>query len=146
MYTTIKTFGNDRGFSCAFRQPLAQSHCHLVHGYSLGFRFTVEAQELDTNNWCYDYGNFKVIKKFLEDNFDHTTAVADTDTHIDWFRQAHLKGILNLKTFPAVGCEKFAEFVYEFAAKYINEQTMGRAKLKSVEVFEHGSNSAIYTG
>ena len=32
-HKSTKTYGNDRGFSCAFRQALADSHCSLIHGY-----------------------------------------------------------------------------------------------------------------
>lgn len=42
-YYSTKTFGNDRGLSCAFRQWRATSHCNQVHGYSLGFRFIFES-------------------------------------------------------------------------------------------------------
>ena len=42
-----------------------------------------------------------------------------------------------------VGCEKFAEHVYNYVAPIIDEDTGGRVRLSSVEVFEHGSNSAI---
>ena len=43
-----------------------------------------------------------------------------------------------------VGCEKFAEHTYNFVAPKVKEQTQDRVYLKSVEVFEHGANSAIY--
>ena len=70
-HQSTKTYGTDRGFSCAFRQPKAtHSHCSLIHGYSLGFKFTFEADYLDDKNWVYDFGNCKWIKKYLEDNFD----------------------------------------------------------------------------
>ena len=44
-----------------------------------------------------------------------------------------------------VGCEKFAEHVYKFVAPEVSKQTEKRVRLKSVEVFEHGANSAIYS-
>ncbi len=70
-YRVTKTYGNERGLSCAFRQWRADSHCRLIHGYSLGFRFTFEARKLDERNWVYDFGDMGFIKDFLEDNFDH---------------------------------------------------------------------------
>ena len=36
-YQVIKTYGNETGHSCAFRQWRAESHCNLIHGYGLGF-------------------------------------------------------------------------------------------------------------
>ena len=39
-YFSTKTYGHERGLSCAFRQPLAlHSHCSLLHGYALSFSF-----------------------------------------------------------------------------------------------------------
>lgn len=32
LYQSTKTYGHDRGFSCAFRQWRADSHCRLIHG------------------------------------------------------------------------------------------------------------------
>ena len=49
-YRVTKTYGNERGLSCAFRQWKAESHCRLIHGYSLGFRFVFEAETLDHRN------------------------------------------------------------------------------------------------
>ena len=78
-YRVIKTYGNERGLSCAFRQWRADSHCRLIHGYSLGFRFTFEAKTLDDKNWVYDFGDMGFVKEFLEDNFDHILMVAFDD-------------------------------------------------------------------
>ena len=46
-YQSTKTYGNDRGFSCAFRQWSADSHCNLIHGYALQFEFLFGGEELD---------------------------------------------------------------------------------------------------
>ena len=64
-YRVTKTYGNERGLSCAFRQWRADSHCNLIHGYSLGFRFVFEAAQLDDRNWVYDFGNLGFVKEFL---------------------------------------------------------------------------------
>ena len=112
-YYSTKTFGNDRGLSCAFRQWRATSHCNQVHGYSLGFRFIFEADTLDDRNWVYDFGNTKWIKVYLEEAFDHTTAVAADDPHLNLFRAMDDAGVLTLRIFSAVGCEKFAEIVIQ---------------------------------
>ena len=64
-FYSTKNYGNDRGLSCSFRQWRAtHSHCSLIHGYSLGFRFVFEADTLDDKNWVYDFGNTKWIKAF----------------------------------------------------------------------------------
>jgi 6-pyruvoyltetrahydropterin/6-carboxytetrahydropterin synthase len=145
-YYSTKTFGNDRGFSCAFRQWRASSHCNQVHGYSLGFRFVFEADELDHRSWVYDFGNTAWIKSYLEELFDHTTVVADDDPLMDHFKKLDAAGGCTLRILHSVGCERFAETVYADIAPQIADETRGRVRLKSVEVFEHGANSAIYEG
>jgi 6-pyruvoyltetrahydropterin/6-carboxytetrahydropterin synthase len=145
-YYSTKTFGNDRGFSCAFRQWRAESHCNQVHGYSLGFRFIFEADVLDERNWVFDFGDTKWIKSYLEEAFDHTMAVAFDDPLIEMFRQLDKQGGCTLRIMSSVGCEAFAEMVYVDIAPTVKTMTNGRVRLKSVEVFEHGANSAIYEG
>ena len=144
MYRSTKTYGNDRGLSCAFRQWRADSHCNLIHGYSLGFRFTFEAATLDERNWVYDFGECKWIKKYLDEIFDHTLAIAEDDPELNTFKTLHGKGLANLFTFKGVGCEKFAEHVYNYVSSKVYNDTDGRVSVYSVEVFEHGANSAIY--
>lgn len=145
-YYSTKTFGNDRGFSCAFRQWRAESHCNQMHGYSLGFRFLFEANELDHRSWVYDFGNTKWIKNYLEELFDHTTVISDDDPLKEHFVQLDAAGGCTLRILHSVGCERFAETVYMDIAPQVFDQTKGRVRLKSVEVFEHGANSAIYEG
>ena len=144
-HQSTKTYGTDRGFSCAFRQPKAtHSHCSLIHGYSLGFKFTFEPDYLDDKNWVYDFGNCKWIKKYLEDNFDHTLAVDMNDPLLADLKQLEGKGLAKVVEMNGVGCEKFAEHVFNYVAPQVSNETAKRVKLASVEVFEHGSNSAVY--
>ncbi len=142
-YQSTKTYGNDRGFSCAFRQWSADSHCNLIHGYSLGFKFIFEAEELDERNWVYDFGNCKWIKEWIEDTFDHKTAVDINDPYIETFRELNKAGLIDLREMDGAGCEKFAEHTFSFVAPKVLEGTGGRVRLKSVEVFEHGAKSAV---
>ena len=144
-YYTIKTFGNDRGLSCAFRQWRAvHSHCSKIHGYSIGVEFTLSSETLDEKNWCYDYGNFKWVKQLLEDTFDHKTIISSDDPFRKRFEELEKAGVMDLVILPAVGCEKFAEFLFKEISPVIEKETSGRVKLDSVKVFEHGSNAATY--
>ena len=143
MYRSIKTYGNDRGLSCAFRQWRADSHCNLIHGYSLGFRITFEAAELDERNWVYDFGECKWIKKYLDEIFDHTLAIAEDDPELKVFKGLEKFDLANVVVMKGVGCEKFAEHVYDYISSKVYSDTKGRVSVYSVEVFEHGANSAI---
>ncbi|AZF88121.1 queuosine biosynthesis protein [Microcystis phage Me-ZS1] len=144
-YYSTKTFGHDVGLSCAFRQWRAHSHCRLIHGYSLRFDFVFAADELDVRNWVVDFGGMKHLKGILEDNFDHTTIVAEDDPEIEWFREANRRGILRLVEMPRVGCESVAEFVFDVTEQWLKDAGYGdRVKLVEVRVHEHGANSAFY--
>jgi|TARA_B110000438_G_C15163439_1_gene372782 6-pyruvoyltetrahydropterin/6-carboxytetrahydropterin synthase len=143
-FQVIKTFGSERGFSCAFRQWRADSNCKLIHGYSLGFKFTLEASELDEKSWVYDFGGFSKIQQWIKDHFDHTLVIAKDDPKFQELKNLDNDlGIAKVIEMNDVGCEKFAEVTFEFASSYIQEQTNNRVKLISVEVFEHGANSAV---
>lgn len=146
-YQSTKTFGHHLGLSVAFRQHKAGSHCRFVHGYALAFRFVFEADELDERHWVVDFGSLKSLKGWLEDTFDHKVIVAEDDPQIAWFREGHRLGVLDLVELPAAGCEKFAEYVFGATETWLEANGYTpRCRLVSVEVMEHGANSAIFTG
>ena len=144
MYQSTKTYGNEVGLSCAFRQWRADSHCNKLHGYSLGFRFTFETTKLDERNWVYDFGGCKWIKEYLQSKFDHKLAVAKDDPKLERILHTVYSEIAFVNVMDDVGCEKFAEMVYKHVAPKIQKDTHGRVSLFSVECFEHGANSAIF--
>lgn len=172
-YLSTKTYGNDRGLSCCFRQwRSTHSHCSLLHGYSIGIRLVFESETLDDRNWVMDFGGLKAFKEWSEWMFDHTLIVAKDDPHIERFRDmAKLGlqdqgGICDLRVVDAVGCEKFAELAYHTMAdilkhfkrgdtwlldrgdvlqKFTPRYPVGQGvHLRSAEVFEHLGNSAIF--
>lgn len=161
-FYSTKTYGNDRGLSCCFRQWRSKhSHCSLLHGYSIGVRVIFECDSLDERNWVMDFGGLDNFKDWLEYMFDHTLIVAEDDPHLDTFKKLAEIGSLNmpeysalldLRIVPAVGCERFAEMAYNKLSEILdNSKSKGTllnptVRVKSVEVFEHGANSAIYEG
>ncbi|QDH83431.1 hypothetical protein [Achromobacter phage Motura] len=145
VWQSTKTYGHEVGLSCAFRQWRAHSHCRFVHGYALAFKFVFETEELDSTNWAVDFGGLKSLKQMLQDTFDHKTVVAEDDPELEWFKEAEKRGILELVVLPHGGCEKFAEFTYEAAEQWLKDAGFSpRCRLVSVEVSEHGANSAIF--
>ena len=171
-YLSTKTYGNDRGLSCCFRQwRSTHSHCSLLHGYSIGIKLVFESETLDDRNWVMDFGGLKAFKEWSEWQFDHTTVIGIDDPHLAKFRElAKLGkqdqgGILDLRIVEAVGCEKFAELAYRTMAEILEAYQQGcgwthpdgrvfearypvgaGVRLRSVEVFEHAGNSATYEG
>ena len=135
------------GFSTAFRQHRAtHSHCQYVHGYALKFKVWFES-ELDHMNYVCDFGCFKRngIKEELANQFDHTTVVAADDPHLEIFRKMDKAGLVQLRVMDHVGCERYAEWVFNLINEKMLEETEGRVKVLKVESFEGGTNnSAIY--
>lgn len=146
-YQSTKQFGHDLGISCAFRQWRAtHSHCSKIHGYALAFKFTFEADHLDERNWVQDFGGLKELKEVLVDTFDHKLVVADDDPCKELFKALHESKVADVVILPRVGCEYFAEHAYHAAVALLKLHLQQRIKLISVEVKEHGANSAIYFG
>lgn len=172
-FYSTKTWGNDRGLSCTFRQwRSTHSHCSLLHGYSIGVKLVFESETLDDRNWVMDFGGLKAFKEWLEYMFDHTTLIAQDDPHLEDFIQLNKigggyedKGLLDLRIVEGVGCEKFAELAFNTMKAILDAYKNGitytlpngkvfearypvgiGVRLKSAEVFEHDANSAIYEG
>jgi len=141
------------GYSACFRQWKAEgTHCRFLHGYAVSFRVWFEG-DLDERNWVWDFGGMKRAngsiegmspKAFFDYLLDHTTIVAQDDPYMDTFKQMDKDGIIQLRILPSVGCERFAEFLYEKINTFLSEETNGRVRATKVEVYEHERNSASY--
>ena len=171
-YLSTKTYGTDRGLSCCFRQwRSTHSHCSLLHGYSIGIKLIFESETLDDRNWVMDFGGLKAFKEWSEYVFDHTLVVAEDDPHLKLFETMagfglqDRGGICDLRIVEAVGCEKFSELAYKEMNHILKTYQKGETyvmpngksfearypvgagvRLRSVEVFEHSGNSAVYEG
>jgi len=149
-YTSTKLFD---GYSTCFRQWKAEdTHCKFIHGYALSFRVWFEG-ELDYRNWVADFGLFKRAKTKIhglspKDYFayllDHTTIIAQDDPYLEQFKQMDKDGIIQLRIMDDVGCEKFAEYIYNTVNDFLLIETTGRVRAVKVEVYEHERNSASY--
>ncbi|WP_206664814.1 6-pyruvoyl trahydropterin synthase family protein [Dankookia rubra] len=146
IHRSTKTYDHSEGLSCCFRQWRAQSHCRLIHGYALAFKFVFATRELDECGWCFDFGGLKPVRAWLHEMFDHTMLVAADDPDLPEFKRLEEKGLVALRVLPRVGCEATAEHVFRHVARFVAEQTAGRVWLETVEVREHGGNSALYEG
>ena len=151
-YQSTKVFD---GFSCVFRQWRAEgTHCKYLHGYGVSFKVWFEG-ELDEKNWVWDFGGMKRAKgtidgmnpkAWMDYMFDHTMIVAEDDPFIESFKLMDRAGAAQVRILPAVGAEKFAEYIFNKLQEFINEETEGRVRIARVDFMEHGRNSAIYEG
>ena len=150
MFRSTKKFD---GFSTVFRQWKADgTHCRFLHGYDVEFRITFEG-ELDERNWVWDFGGMKraentidgmMPKAWMDYMFDHTFVVAEDDPFKESFLKMDEAGVAQVRVVPAVGAERFAEFVYRKVNKFVQEETNGRVRVVRVEFMENHKNSAIY--
>jgi 6-pyruvoyltetrahydropterin/6-carboxytetrahydropterin synthase len=150
MFKSTKKFD---GFSTVFRQWKADgTHCRFLHGYDVEFRITFEG-ELDERNWVWDFGGMKrakntidgmMPKEWMDYMFDHTFVVAEDDPFKESFLKMEEAGVAQVRVVPAVGAERFAEFVYTKVNEFIQKETDGRVKVIRVEFMENHKNSAIY--
>ena len=141
------------GYSACFRQWRADgTHCQFLHGYGISFKIVFEG-DLDERNWVWDFGGMKRAKgniegmspkAYFDHLLDHTTIVAVDDPYMDQFLQMHIDGVIQLRILPSVGCERFAEYLYDKINTFLSEETDGRVRATKVEVYEHERNSASY--
>jgi len=150
MFRSTKKFD---GFSTVFRQWKADgTHCRFLHGYDVEFRITFEG-ELDERNWVWDFGGMKRAenridgmspKEWMDYMFDHTFVVAEDDPFVESFMKMGEAGVAQVRVIPAVGAERFAEFVYTKVNEFVQKETNGRVSVVRVEFMENHKNSAIY--
>ena len=143
------------GFSCVFRQWRAEgTHCKFLHGYGVSFRVWFEG-DLDYRNWVWDFGGMKRAKgtidgmnpkAWMDYMFDHTMIIAEDDPFLESFKLMNQAGAAQIRILPAVGAEKFAEYIYNKLQEFVDQETESRVKVVRVEFMEHGRNTAIYEG
>ena len=131
--------------STAFRQPRADSHCRYIHGYQLKAEVTFACNELDNNNWVFDFGGLTDLKHIYKTQFDHTLVVASDDPEIELLKELSARGLAQLRIMTGgVGIERFAEWCFKTADSFVDEATNGRVWVESVTVYEHDDNFASY--
>ena len=110
---------------------------------------------LDEKNWVWDFGGMKRAKgtidgmnpkAWMDYMFDHTMIVAEDDPFLESFKLMDRAGAAQVRILPAVGAEKFAEYIFNKLQEFIHTETEGRVRIHRVEFLEHGRNTAIYKG
>jgi 6-pyruvoyltetrahydropterin/6-carboxytetrahydropterin synthase len=144
MYVSTKRYGHEAGYSIAYRQWRADSHCRFIHGYSLAFEFEFAAETLDVRNWVCDFGGFRTLKGFLDDHFDHTLLVAQDDPELAFFHEIGRVGLAQVREVEKTGCEGLAKTLFDYMNEiWMEENGYGdRVVCRKVRVFETPNNSA----
>ena len=145
IYHSTKTYGHERGLSCAFRQWKANSHCAQLHGYALSIHLDFASFELDERNWVIDFGALDEVKAYLDHMFDHTVLMAEDDPLLDVFVKMNDTKLANVVVVRRTGCEAFAQMVWAWVDQWLTDNGhKPRVWLHKVEVKEHGANGAIF--
>jgi len=141
------------GYSTVFRQHTAEgTHCKYLHGYGISFKVYFEG-ELDGRNWVWDFGGMKRAKgtidgrqpkEWMDYMFDHTLILAEDDPFLEPFKRMGDAQVAQIRILPAVGAEKFAEYLFNKLNPFIKEETDGRVRVTKVKFMEHGKNAAYY--
>ncbi len=145
MFVSSKYYGPERGYAVAYRQWRADSHCRLIHGYALSFYLEFECEELDTRNWCVDFGSLKTFKDFLDDTFDHTMLVAQDDPEFKTFEMLHEKKLCKMVVVERTGCEGLSKFLHEYVNEiWLPDNGYKNVRCRKVKVSETPANAAWY--
>jgi 6-pyruvoyltetrahydropterin/6-carboxytetrahydropterin synthase len=117
-----------------------------VHGYSRSFHFVFGAITMTKEGFIVDYGDLKELKRWLEENYDHTFVVDQDDPFIPTFQELHQAGVLRLVIQEeGPGMEGTAMRICNWTDEWLRKKTGGRAWVISVEARENDKNSSIYT-
>lgn len=146
MFVSTKHYGAERGYTVAYRQHRADSHCNQLHGYALAFTFEFESDTLDVRNWVVDFGSLRTLKEKLDEWFDHTCLVASDDPEFKTFLDLSARGIIKMVEVDRTGCEGLAKFLHEYVQEFWlpDNGYAPRVHCRRVIVHETGANSAWY--
>jgi len=150
-YKYVSTKEYVDAFPCAYRQWRADSHCNKNHGYSFSMKFYFGTDSLDARNWAADYGGLRELKKILEDQFDHTTLVAEDDPELEFYKEMQNRKLAKLTILPSLGCESLADQLYKYVNGVYIPDLWGQSESDriwcfKVEVRETQANMAYRTG
>lgn len=151
MYKSTKIV---KGFSTCFRQYKAEdTHCKYLHGYALSFKLVFRTEKLDYRNWVQDFGflsrsTFKFegmrLKDWFNYMFDHTTIISASDPDLPLFEIMSYEKVMQLRILQDVGCELFAELVFNVISLSLKHDLGNECILESVECIENENNSALF--
>ena len=78
MYRVVKT----HFFDCAHRIRGHQGRCQHIHGHTFCVEVCVRADELDELGMVIDFGKFKKLFSWIDEEFDHTLVLGEVDARL----------------------------------------------------------------
>lgn len=154
MKTTTTCTKNFANLPFAHRQHNHDGHCALIHGHNWNFEITFSAERLDVNLFVIDFGKLKWVRKWLEENFDHTLVLNADDPMLDYLKvmlggPVQCKGsdlcMAKIIVVPNCGAEGLALYVMQELNKMLKSQGIGQDRalvVSTVRAWEDEKNSA----
>jgi len=142
MLTCTKTYID---IPFAHRAHRHDGHCALIHGHNWKFEITFAAPITDECGFVMDFGKLQSLKEEITRTFDHKLVLNSSDPLAP--ELAHFlvsKKIGNTTLVPDCSCEGIAKLIYKMADRIAREETLGRAHVQRVTVFEDSKNLATY--
>lgn len=160
-YTCTKTFDC---VSTAHRNWRAKNNtnrdskkCSFIHGYTKSFTFVFGCDELDENNWVYDYGTtssnmprtMTLIKEFINDHLDHGVTTDSSDPMLSKLYEMHDLELIKLFVIPdedgqSGSVEGLCRYFFNRFNPILKDETNGRVWIQSVTISEHHKNSSTF--
>ncbi len=75
---------------------------------------------------------------------DHTVIISEDDPHLGKFKIMEDLKLIQLRTLPHTGAERFAEYLFQKLNTFVQEETEGRVVVKAVVFKENSRNEATY--
>lgn len=144
-YLAGKSYNYDNGWSCVFRNYLADNHCRYPHGYAPRIDLVFGADVLDHRGWVVPFGALAEVKAWLADLFDHKMLVSISDPELATWKILAEQDLVQLRFLPSgpVSCERLSDHVRNFVTLWlVREGYSSRVKLWECRVSEHPGNFA----
>lgn len=110
--------------------------CSNFHGHSWIVIIYLEGYELDDRNMLMDFNEIKVLKKWIDENLDHSSIFWEKDPMLSYFIENSQK-VFQTKSNPT--SEQLAGIILDKAIAFFNNS---RIRVESVEVKESCTSSA----
>jgi 6-pyruvoyltetrahydropterin/6-carboxytetrahydropterin synthase len=131
-------------FPMSHRLSKHDGKCKNLHGHNFKVIVCVRAEELDKNDMVMDFSDLKEILKPIEDSFDHSMVLNETDVQLKKNIEACLEGF-KIVLFPYdPTAEKLAEGIFKTIDLYF-DSIDSDISVDYVEVFENERSSALYS-
>jgi len=133
-----KTLKFEAGHRLAFGYP---GNCQHAHGHSYIVTVVMEAttDDLDKFGFVKDFNDFKPLKQWIDDKWDHAFLVAQNDTPMLTFLRENKQRHFIFDSNPTA--ENIARELFIVAEELLND---GGATVTEVRVNETATSEAVY--